>query len=76
MPIIIRGARTVLSLLIPFLWITGLAVHHPRVQGLQVKIGRRDIRLFHLAYSLMMLTLCAEIYRMITVGASTYWAGP
>ena len=76
MPIIIRGARTVLSLLIPFLWVTGLAVHHPRIQGLRVNISGRDIRLFHLVYSLMMLTLVLEIYRMITVGASTYWAGP
>lgn len=76
MPIINRGARTVLSLLIPFLWITGLAVHHPRIQGLRVNIGGQDIRLFHLVYSLMMLTLFVEIYRMITVGASTYWAGP
>jgi len=76
MPIIIRGARTVLSLLIPFLWVTGLAVHHPSIQRLQVKINGREIRLFHLVYSLMMLTLCVEIYRMITVGAATYWAGP
>ena len=76
MPIIIRGARTVLSLLIPFLWVTGLAVHHPLIQSLPVKIGGRDIGLFHLVYSLMMLTLGVEIYRMITVGASTLWAGP
>ena len=76
MPIIIRGARTVLSLLIPFLWVTGLAVHHPRIQRLHVKIKGRDIGIFHLVYSLMMLTLGVEIYRMITFGASTYWAGP
>ena len=76
MPIIIRGARTVLSLLIPLLWITGLAVHHPRIQRLRIKIGGRDIGIFNLVYSLMMLTLCTAIYRMITVGAATYWAGP
>ncbi len=76
MPIIIRGARTVLSLLIPFLWITGLVAHHPRIQSQRVNIGGRDIGLFKLVYALMTLTLCAEIYQMITVGASTYWAGP
>lgn len=76
MPIIIRGARTVLSLLIPFLWITGLVAHHPRIQSLRVNIRGRDIGLFKLVYALMTLTLCAEIYQMITVGASTYWAGP
>ena len=76
MPIIIRGARTVLSLLIPFLWITGLAAHHPRVQSQRVHIRGRDIGLFKLVYALMTLTLCAEIVQMITVGASTYWAGP
>lgn len=76
MPIITRGARTVLSLLIPFLWITGLVAHQPRIQSLRVNIQGRDIALFRLAYALMTLTLFVEIYKMITVGASTYWAGP
>ncbi len=76
MPIIIRGARTLLSLLIPFLWALGLVVHHPRIQGLRVAAGGRQFSLFRLFYGFMLLTLSVEIYRMLDYGASSYWAGP
>ncbi len=76
MPIInFRGARTVLSLLIPLMWTIGLVVHHPRILSLQVTIRERDINLLHLVYALISLTLFVEIFRLVTFGASVYWAG-
>lgn len=76
MPIInFRGARTVLSLLIPLIWTIGLIVHHPHILSLKVSIRERDINLLHLVYGLISLTLFIEIYRLITFGASVYWAG-
>ena len=77
MPIInFRGARTVLSLLIPLLWTIGLVVHHPEIQRLQVSVRERAISLFQLGYALALLTLVVDISRLVTVGASVLWAGP
>lgn len=77
MPIInFRGARTVLSLLIPLLWTIGLVVHHPEIQSLQVSVRERAISLFQLGYALALLILVVDIYRLVTVGASELWAGP
>ena len=76
MPIInFRGARTVLSLLIPFMWTIGLVVHHPYILSLQVTIRERDINPLNLVYALISLTLFVEIFRLVTFGASVYWAG-
>ncbi len=76
MPIInFRGARTVLSLLIPLLWTIGLVIHHPHIQSLRVSVRERDIKLLHLVYGLLSLTLFVEIFRLVTFGASVYWAG-
>ncbi len=76
MPIInFRGARTVLSLLIPLLWTIGLVIHHPHIQSIRVSVRERDIELLHLVYGLLSLTLFVEIFRLVTFGASVYWAG-
>lgn len=76
MPIInFRGARTVLSLLIPLMWTVGIVVHHPHIRSLQVTVRERDINFFHLVYGLISLTLFVEIFRLITFGAAEFWAG-
>ena len=76
MPIInFRGARTVLSLLIPLMWTIGLVVHHPYILSLQVTVRERDINLLHLVYAIISLTLFVEISRLVTFGASVFWAG-
>ena len=76
MPIInFRGARTVLSLLIPLMWTIGLIIHHPYTLNLKVTVQERDISLLHLVYALISLTLLVEIFRLVTFGASVYWAG-
>lgn len=76
MPIInFRGARTVLSLLIPLMWTIGLVIHHPHIRSYTVTVQERDISLLHLVYTLISLTLLVEIFRLVTFGASVNWAG-
>ena len=76
MPIInFRGGRTLLSLLIPLMWTIGLVIHHPHIRSLKVTVRERKISLLHLVYALISLTLLVEVFRLITFGASVYWAG-
>lgn len=76
MPIInFRGARTVLSLLIPLMWTIGLVIHHSHTLSLKATVQARDISLLHLVYTLISLTLLVEIFRLVTFGAAVYWAG-
>ncbi len=76
MPIInFRGGRTLLSLLIPLMWTIGLVIHHPHIRSLKVTAREREICLLHLVYALISLTLLVEVFRLITFGASVYWAG-
>ena len=72
---ILRGTRTVLSLLIPALWTVGLIVHDPRIQHLTVSVMRRQIKLYDAAYVMILLTLLLEIYRLASYGAAELWGG-
>ena len=68
-PIIGSGHRAILSLAIPLLWATGLVVHAPQIQSLQVK------KFLHGLYLLLILTLFYEIYQVITLRAETMYSG-
>ena len=75
MPLIGEGPRTVLALLIPLLWTIGLTVHSPRIQSLQFTLFQRRVKVFHIVYLLMLLTLFYEIYQVVTVRAATMYGG-
>ena len=75
MPIIGSGHRTILSLAIPLLWTVGLVVHAPQIQALQRTIFSHPIKVFHIVYLLLTLTLFYEIYQIITLRAETAYSG-
>ena len=75
MPLIGEGPRTVLALLIPLLWTIGLAVHSPRIQSLQFTLFQRRVKVFHIVYLLMLLTVFYEIYQVVTVRAAVMYGG-
>ena len=75
MPIIGKGPRTFLTLLIPLLWSVGSIVHSPQIQSLHVAIKGRNIRAFTLVNLLMLLTLFYEIYQVVTWRAGTMDGG-
>ena len=72
---IVRGNRTFLALLIPLLWTLGLVVHTPQIQSLQFILFQRPIKVFHIVYLLMTLTLFHEIYQIITIRAAILYGG-
>ena len=73
---ILRGPRTLLSLMTIELWTVGLIVHDPRIQHLTVSVLRRQIKLYDAAYVMILLTLLLEIYRLASYGAAELWGGP
>ena len=75
MPLIGKGPRTILALLIPLLWTIGLAVHSPQIQSLQFKLFQRRVKVFHIVYLLMTLTLFYEIYQVAAFRAATMYGG-
>ena len=75
MPIIGRGPRTILSLAIPLLWTIGLVVHSPQIQSLQFTLFQRRVKVFHIIYLLMTLTLFYEIYQIIAFRAAAMYGG-
>ena len=75
MPIIGRGSRTFLTLLIPLLWTVGIVVHARQIQSLQFAPFQRPIKVFHIVYLLLSLTLFYEIYQVITLRAKTMYSG-
>ena len=75
MPLIGEGPRTILALLIPLLWTIGLTVHSPRIQSLQFTLFQRRVKVFHIVYLLMLLTVFYEIYQVVTVRAAVMYGG-
>ena len=74
-PIIGEGLRTILALLIPLLWTIGLVVHSPQIQSLQFTLLQRRVKVFHIVYLLMTLTLFYEIYQVAAFRAATMYGG-
>ena len=74
-PILGEGLRSVLALLIPLLWTIGLAVHSPQIQSLQFTLFQRRVKVFHIVYLLMLLTLFYEIYQVIAFRAAAMHGG-
>ena len=72
---IVRGNRTFLALLIPLLWTLGLVVHTPQIQSLQFILFQRPIKVFHIVYLLMTLTLFYEIHLVVTFRAAILYGG-
>ena len=69
-PVIGKGPRTFLALVIPLLWTIGLALHSPQIQSLQFTLFQRPIKVFRTVYLLMLLTLFYEIYQLVAFRAA------
>ena len=69
-PIIGVGTRTFLTLLIPLLWTVGLAVHSPQIQSLQFTLFQQQVKVFHIVYLLITLTVFYEIYLVVAFRAA------
>ena len=69
------GTRGILALVIPLLWTIGLVVHAPQIQSLQLRIFQGRVKVFHIVYLLMTLTLFCEIYLIVTFRAATMYGG-
>ena len=74
-PIIGGGTRTFLTLLIPLLWTVGLAVHSPQIQSLQFTLFQQQVKVFHIVYLLMTLTVFYEIYLVVAFRAARMYGG-
>lgn len=75
MPLIGNGPRTILSLMIPFLWTTGLAVHSETFASYRLRILGWRLSASAVVYSAMLLTLFYEIYQVIDYRAFTMYGG-
>ncbi len=74
-PVIGKGPRTFLALVIPLLWTIGLALHSPQIQSLQFTLFQRPIKVLHTVYLLMLLTLFYEIHQLVAFRAATMNGG-
>jgi len=72
---IAKGPRTILSLMIPLLWITGFIIHSPQIQSLQLILFQRPIRVIYIVYGMMIITVFFEIYQLATYRAVLLYGG-
>ena len=63
------------SPLIPLLWIIVFIMHISRIEFLRRTLFSRPIKVFHIVYLLMTLTLFYEIYQVIAFRAATMYGG-
>ena len=63
------------SPLIPLLWIIVFMMHISRIEFLRRTLFSRPIKIFHLVYLLMTLTLFYEIYQVVAFRAATMYGG-
>ena len=75
MPLIGKGPRTFFALAIPLLWTLGLVMHRREIQALRIRLMGREMRLFDVAWLLMLLTLAYEIYEVVTIDAASMDGG-
>ncbi len=61
--------------LIPLLWIIVFIMHISRIEPLRRMLLSRPIKVFHIVYLLMTLTLFYEIYQIIAFRAATMYGG-
>ena len=71
----VGGVRMFLALVIPLLWAVGLVGHAPRMQSFQFMILRRPVKVFHIAYLLMILTVFYELYLVAAFRAAVMYGG-
>lgn len=69
------GVRMLLALVIPLLWTVGAVVHAPQMQSFQFMILRRPVKVFHIAYLLMILTVFYELYWVAAFRAAEMYGG-
>ncbi len=74
-PIIGNGPRTILSLMIPFLWTVGLAVHAESLSSWRIRILNSRINASTLVYAAMLLSLINEIHQVIDYRVYTMYGG-
>ena len=74
-PLTGNGPRTILSLLIPFLWTLGLLAHSDALDSSRIPILRWRPRASTVVYSVMLLTLLYEIYQVIDYRAFAMYGG-
>ncbi len=75
MPLIGNGPRTILSLMIPFLWTLGLLAHSATIESSRISILKWRFRASTVVYVAVMLTLLYEIYQVIDFRAYTMYGG-
>ena len=75
MPLIGNGPGTILSLMIPFFWTVGLAVHSQTFESFRIRFLRRHISASTVVYSVMLLSLAYEIYQVIDFRAYAMYGG-
>ena len=75
MPIIGYEPRTILSLMIPFLWTVGLAVHAESLSSWRIRILNSRISASTVVYSAMLLSLIYEIHQVIAYRVYTMYRG-
>ena len=63
------------NLMIPLLWIIVFMMHASRIEPLRRTLFSRPIKVFHIVYLLMLLTLFYEIYQVIAFRAATMYGG-
>ena len=71
----IGGPRMFLALVIPLLWAVGAVAHAPRIQSLRLMILRRPVKVFHIVYLLMILTVFYELYLVAAFRAAAMYGG-
>ncbi len=64
-PLIGNGPRTILSLMIPFLWTLGLLSHSAKIETISIPNLLWRLRASTVVYAVMLLTLLYEIYQVI-----------
>ncbi len=69
------GVRMLLALVIPLLWTVGAVVHAPQMQSFQFMILRRPVKVFHIVYLLMILTVFYELYWVAAFRAAAMYGG-
>ena len=75
MPLIGSGNRTILSLLIPFLWTVGIVVHSPQITLPRVTLIKWRPRAITIVYVLILITLAYEIRQVVDFRAITMFGG-
>ena len=74
-PLIGNGNRTILSLMMPFLWTVGIVVHSPKVASIRISLMKWRPRAIFIVYVFMLMTLCYEIYQVLDFRAFTMYGG-